>query len=201
MSDNLINITEPIYQSIDAHKASMTIFDTSEIEAFVTENNPKSTNKIIKQLKAYKKNVGLDKSYDPYKVAYKVMPSHASSNPEIKQLYINGHFCYVFKFGMITNGLVLLGIFLFIIKILLILILIFVVDKKSDCLDEDKSLSDQRHLSLFLSNFFAKHSLIIPSVFIGDATFDTIDIYKNLLLDIPFDKAYINILFIPHTIG
>ena len=33
------------------------------------------------------------------------MPSHASANPEIKQLYINGHFCYVFKFGIITNGL------------------------------------------------------------------------------------------------
>ena len=33
------------------------------------------------------------------------MPSHASANPEFKQLYINGHFCYVFKFGIITNGL------------------------------------------------------------------------------------------------
>ena len=33
------------------------------------------------------------------------MPSHASANPEIKQLYINGHFCYVFKFGIVTNGL------------------------------------------------------------------------------------------------
>ena len=33
------------------------------------------------------------------------MPPHASANPEIKQLYINGHFCYVFKFGIVTNGL------------------------------------------------------------------------------------------------
>ena len=33
------------------------------------------------------------------------MPSHASANPEIKQLYINGHFCYVFKFGIVTNRL------------------------------------------------------------------------------------------------
>ena len=33
------------------------------------------------------------------------MPTHASANPEIKQLYINGHFCYVFKFGIVTNGL------------------------------------------------------------------------------------------------
>ena len=33
------------------------------------------------------------------------MPPHASANPEIKQIYINGHFCYVFKFGIVTNGL------------------------------------------------------------------------------------------------
>ena len=30
------------------------------------------------------------------------MPSHASANPEIKQLYITGHFCYVFKFGTVS---------------------------------------------------------------------------------------------------
>lgn len=73
MFDNLVDITEPICQSIDAQKASMTIFDTSGIEAFVTES-PKYANKIIKQLKAYKKNADLDKSYDPYKAAYKAMP-------------------------------------------------------------------------------------------------------------------------------
>lgn len=83
----------------------MTIFDSSGIEAFVTENNPKYANRIIKQLKAYAKAQGFDKSYDPYKAAYDSMPSHASANPEIKQLYINGHFCYVFKFGIVTNGL------------------------------------------------------------------------------------------------
>ena len=48
----------------------MTIFDSSGIEAFVTENNPKYANRIIKQLKAYAKAQGFDKSYDPYKAAY-----------------------------------------------------------------------------------------------------------------------------------
>ena len=33
----------------------MTIFDTSGIEAWVTENNPKYANRIIKQLKAFAK--------------------------------------------------------------------------------------------------------------------------------------------------
>lgn len=103
--DKLVDVTEPICQAIDSAKADMTIFDSSGIEAFVTENNPKYANRIIKQLKAYAKAQGFDKSYDPYKAAYGSMPSHASANPEIKQLYINGHFCYVFKFGIVTNGL------------------------------------------------------------------------------------------------
>ena len=80
----------------------MTIFDSSGIEAFVTENNPKYANRIIRQLKTFAKSRALGKSYDPYKAAYGSMPSHASANPEFKQLYINSHFCYVF--GIITNG-------------------------------------------------------------------------------------------------
>ena len=59
----------------------MTIFDTSGIEAQVTENNPKYANRIIKQLKlkALKKSYNLDDSYDPYKAAYGSMPVHASN--------------------------------------------------------------------------------------------------------------------------
>ena len=53
--DNLVELTEPICQAIDSMKADMTIFDSSGIEAFVTENNPKYANRIIKQLKAYAK--------------------------------------------------------------------------------------------------------------------------------------------------
>ena len=49
--------------------------------------------------------MNLDDSYDPYKAAYSSMLSHASSNQEVKQLYINDHSCYVYRFGMITNGL------------------------------------------------------------------------------------------------
>lgn len=86
MFDNLVDITEPICQQIDEFKASMTIFDTSGIVAYVTENNPKFANRIISQLKSYKKAMQLNDFYDPYKAAYGSMPSHASSNREIKQL-------------------------------------------------------------------------------------------------------------------
>lgn len=33
------------------------------------------------------------------------MPTHAAANEAIQQMYINGHFCYDYKFGIITNGL------------------------------------------------------------------------------------------------
>ena len=67
--DNLVDVTELICQAINSAKADMIIFDSSGIEAFVTENNPKYANRIIKQLKAYAKAQGFDKSYDPYKAA------------------------------------------------------------------------------------------------------------------------------------
>ncbi|WP_041721426.1 ISNCY family transposase [Alkaliphilus metalliredigens] len=187
----LVDVTEPICQAIDPHKASMTIFDTSGIEAFVTENNPKYANKIIKQLKAFKKTHNLDDSYDPYKAAYGSMPSHAAANPEIKQLYINGHFCYVYKFGMITNGLGIIRDITFYDQDFMNAHPNIVVDKKSDSPDEDKSLGDAKALLPVLSDFFNKHPLIQPNIFIGDAAFDTISIYKGIFSDLKFNKAYI----------
>ena len=67
MFDHLIDLTEPICQKLNPALADMTIFDTSGIEAWVMENNPKYANRIIKQLKAFAKANNLDKSYDPYK--------------------------------------------------------------------------------------------------------------------------------------
>lgn len=93
MFDNLVDITEPICQAVDSAEADMTIFDTSGIEAWVTENNPKYANRIIKRLNVYAKTMGFDKNYNPYAATYTSIPSHASANQEIKQLYINGHFC------------------------------------------------------------------------------------------------------------
>ena len=70
MFDHLVDLTEPICQNLDPALASMTIFDTFGIEAWVTENNPKYANRIIKQLKAFKRSHNLDDSYDPYQAAY-----------------------------------------------------------------------------------------------------------------------------------
>ena len=195
--DKLVDVTEPICQAIDSAKADMTIFDSSGIEAFVTENNPKYANQIIKQLKAYAKAKGFSKSYDPYKAAYSSMPSHASANPEIKQLYINGHFCYVFKFGIVTNGLGIVRHISFYNKEFLTSHPDIVVEKKSSSPDEDKCIHDAKLLIPTLKDFFTKHPLINPKTFLGDAAFDSALLYRQLLTgdtfgdNRHFSKAYI----------
>ena len=63
--DKLVDITEPICRDIDNNLASMLLFNTSGIEAYVTENNPKYANRIIRQLKSYTKSMNFDSSYDP----------------------------------------------------------------------------------------------------------------------------------------
>jgi Transposase domain (DUF772). len=191
MFDNLVDLTEPICHSIDSSLASMAIFDTSGIEAFVSENNPKYANRIIKQLKTFAKNFNLDKHYNPYKVAYSSMPSHSGANPSIQQMYINGHFCYSFKFGFITNGLGIIRDISFYNKDFLVAHPDIDVGKKSKSPDEDKSLADSKALIPVLIDFFKKHPLINPKIFLGDAAFDTIEIYKYLLQETSFEKAYI----------
>ena len=196
--DNLVDVTEPICQAIDAAKADMTIFDSSGIEAFVTENNPKYANRIVKQLKAYAKNNGFDKGYDPYKAAYGSMPSHASANPEIKQLYINGHFCYVFKFGIVTNGLGIVRHISFYNKDFMASHPEIIVEKKSDSPDEDKCVHDAKLLIPTLKDFFNKHPLINPKTFLGDAAFDSALLYKELLTGDTFGKdAHFSKVYIP----
>lgn len=191
MFDRFVDLTEPICQKIDLQKASMVLFDTSGVEAWVTENNPKYANSIIKQLKTFKKAKKLDDSYDPYKAAYASMPSHAASNPAIQQMYINGHFCYAYKFGIITNGLGIVRDITFYNKDFLKAHPDILVEKKSDSPDEDKSLADSKALIPVLKDFFRKHPLINPNTFLGDAAFDSIEIYKYLLQETSFETAFI----------
>ena len=179
--DSLVDLTEPILQEIDAEKASMSVFDTTGLEAYVTENNPKYANQKIRQLKAWAKTMGFDKSYDPYKAAYGSMPTHASADSEIKQQYLNGHFCYAYKAGVLTNGLGIIRAIEFYEKDYFASHPEIERYKKTDAPDEDKSVGDARLLLPLLKDFFRKHPLINPKTFLGDAAFDSIEIYKALL--------------------
>ena len=165
MSDKMVDITGPICQKIDKGLASMVIFDTSGIEAWVTENNPKYANRIIKQLEAYAKLKGFDKNSDPYKAAYNPMPSHTAANHAVQQMYINGHFCYAYKSGIITNGLGIVRDIAFYNKDFLVSHPDIIVEKKPDSPDENKSLGDARILLPVLTDFFHKHPFINPGVF------------------------------------
>ena len=62
--------------------------------------------------------------------------------------------------------------------------------------DEDKCVHDPKQIPT-LKDFFSKHPLINPKTFLGDAAFDTAQLYKSLLTgdtfgnDKHFSKAYI----------
>jgi len=171
--DRLVDMTEPICQIIDAAKADMTIFDSSGIEAYVTENNPKFADRIIRQMKSWAKTMKFDEPFNPYKVAYSSMPTCAHANPEIKQQYINSHFCYAYKFGLVTNGLGIVRHIEFYDKDFF---------KSTLTLSWRKSLILPTKISLpTIQNFFAAHPLLTPKTFLGDAAFDEVQIYKDLL--------------------
>jgi len=197
--ERLVDMTEPICQEIDAAKADMSIFDSSGIEAWVTENNPKYADRIIRQMKAYAKAMNFDSSYDPYKAAYGNMPTCAQSNPEIKQQYIDGHFCYAYKWGIVSNGLGVTRHIDFYDKDFFDAHPEIVLEKKSDSPDEDKSAHDSKLVIPTLQNFFKAHPLLTPKTFLGDAAFDAVQIYKDLLsgdtfgIGRHFAKAYIPI--------
>jgi len=195
--DRLVDMTEPICQAIDAAKADMTIFDSSGVEAYVTENNPQYADRIIRQLKAYAKAMNLNSSYDPHRAAYSNMPNCASANHEIKHIYINGHFCYAYKFGLVTNGLGITRHIEFYDRDFFDAHPDIVVEKRSDSPREDKSVHDSRLLIPTLQDFFRVHPLLTPKTFLGDAAFDAVQIYKDLLTSDTFgenrhfEKAYI----------
>ena len=53
MFDHLVDLTEPICQKLNPALADMTIFDTSGIEAWVMENNPKYAKPYYQTVKGF----------------------------------------------------------------------------------------------------------------------------------------------------
>lgn len=188
MFKQMVDVTEPICQLIDSSLAQMLTFDTSGIELFVAENNPKTLNALIKKLKSsYKDNPDVD----PYKMAYGLMPSQAVSCPDAKQQYINGHFCYADKFALLTNGLGIVRDIVFLDHSFKASHPELPIGKKSDSPEEDKTISDSAALQPILADFFAAHPDFHPDTFLGDAAFDSVEIYGCLLNDFGFQKALI----------
>ena len=188
MFSSLVDYTEPICKAIDSVLASTIAFDTTGIELYVTENNPKTLNTLIKKLKAYYKD---RPDVDPYKMAYGLMPSQAVSSPDAKQMYINGHFCYADKLGVITNGLGIIRHISFFDEPFKEQHPDLIINKKSDSPDEDKSVGDASALKPVLQDFFSQHPDFHPHTFLGDSAFDTIETYSFLKDELHFEKAAI----------
>jgi len=119
------------------------------------------------------------------------MSPHAEANEEIKQLFINGYFCYVYKFTIITNGLGIPRSINFLDKSFKDKHPEIVLDKKSDSPDEDKSISNSKALKPILEDFFKLHPQFSPLTFLGDSIFDCYSTYPMLMDDFKFKRALI----------
>jgi len=185
--ENLVEITEPICREIDAKKADYLIYDPTGIVAYVAENNPKFLNAKLNQAKkAVKKNPDLN----PHLLAYSLMPETSNANPFVKQQYINGHFCYAHKAGILTNGNgIIRGISFFDDD--------FkrrhpeVVTRKTDNPELDKEIGDSVSLKPVLSDFFKTHPTFSYKTFLGDSAFDSYDNYRMLRDEFHFDRVAI----------
>lgn len=188
MFQRMVDYTNPICHAIDSALADILAFDTSGIELYVTENNPKNLNTLIRKLKSYYKH---NPEVDPYHMAYGLMPSQAASSPDAKQQYINGHFCYADKFAILTNGLGIVQHIVFLDDAFKSAHPELAVDKKSDSPEEDKSVGDASSLKPVLSDFFSLHPDFHPNTFLGDSAFDSIEIYSFFKNEFHFSKVLI----------
>lgn len=153
---------------MDAELADCLVFDTTGIESHVAENNPKFLNGKLSQAKSYaKKNPG----YDPYRGVYGLMPDAALANNNVKRQYINGHFCYAQKVGILTNGLGIVRYIDLFDEALKAAHPEMPVDKRENDPSADKEIGDSKALLPVLDDFREAHPSLAYSTFLGDAAF------------------------------
>jgi len=169
--ERLVELTEPICREMDAVLADILIKDTTGIESYVAENNPKFP-------------------------ATKAAQSHeysgaADSNPAVKHQYINGHMCYAQRAAILTNGL---GI----IRHLELLDEDFRLrhpevprEPRTKTPEIDKEIYDSIALKPVLQDFRAAHPSFRYATFSGDSAFDSYDNYKFLLKEYGFMRVVI----------
>jgi hypothetical protein len=173
--NNLVDVTEDLSKEVNPFLASILITDTTGFELYVTENNPKFYHSQLKKAKTYAKKLARDNpnsTFDAEKYAQGQMPKVASSNPDAKLAYLNGHFGYFQKCIISTNAL---G-----------------VVRNVNFYDSDNSLDldltpqdikdqyDSKSLIPSLETFFQLHPNFSYKYFLGDSGFDADDNYAYL---------------------
>ena len=169
--ERLVDLTEPICREMDKALADLLIFDTTGIESYVAENNPKFPNT----------QVGKSVKYSGV----------AASNPAVKFQYINGHMCYAQRAAVLTNGL---GI----VRRLELFDEDFRErhpevprELRAKSPEIDKEIYDSVALKPVLQDFRVTHPALHYGTFAGDAAFDSYANYSFLLKDYRFAKAII----------
>lgn len=172
---NLVEYTQDISKEINPFLSSILITDTTGFEAYVAENNLKFYQSILKRSKAQAKFYSKDNSnttFDIEKYAQGKMPKYASSNPDAKLTYLNGHFGYFLKSIISTNALGLV--------------------RDVNFYDSDNTLTndlrpeeikdsfDAKSLIPALETHFQLHPNFSYKYFLGDAGFDADDNYAYL---------------------
>jgi hypothetical protein len=189
--EKFVEATEPICEKLDPKKSAYLIYDPTGIEAHVKENNPKFVNSKINQAKKF---AAKNPEINAHALAYSTMPDAAEANPFVKQQYINGHFCYAHKAGVITNGLGIVRHISFFDEPFK-LKYPEVVSQKTDDPTKDKEIADSTSLKPVLNDFFQAHPHFFGKyhTFLGDASFDVYDIYSMLRHDFQFQRICIPI--------
>ena len=186
--ERLVELTEPICREMDAESAGCLIYDTTGIESYVAENNPKFFSAKLRQAKLMAKT---NPDTDPYRAVYGLLPDCAAANSAVKQQYINGHFCYAQKAGILTNGLGIVRHIAFFDDAFKQSHPEIPVEKRTDNPDMDKEIGDSRTLLPVLRDFNEKHPNLRYETFLGDSAFDNYDTYRSLLGEFGFAKAVI----------
>jgi len=169
----LVEKTEPICKEINLDLANILVADTTGIEAYVKENNPKHFDTLLRNSKKLAKT---NPEFNAHAYACGKMPKEAYANPDIKLSYINGHYCYSLKAALVTNGLGIIRHIDFFedpsIRI-----------SEANSSSEHKDEYDAKSLIPVLKNFFTTHKSFSYKYFLGDAGFDAVDNYKYLYKD------------------
>ncbi|MFV0400994.1 MAG: transposase [Oscillospiraceae bacterium] len=169
--ERLVILTEPVCREMDEALSDILLFDTTGIESYVAENNPKFPRTKAGEAFGYS--------------------GAAASNPQVKLQYINGHMCYAQRAVVITNGL---GI----VRHLELLDEDFRQKHpevprlpRAKSPEIDKEIGDSTALKPVLMDFRAAHPDLHYSTFCGDAAFDSYDNYSFLLGEYRFTRAVI----------
>lgn len=186
--ERLVEMTEPICAEMDKALADMLVFDTTGIESYVAENNPKFAQAKARQAAAYAK---IDPSFDPAVGRTAFMPEYAASNPAVKHQYINGHFCYAQKAAVVANGLGIVRHLELFDNDFKAVHPEMQIEKRAKSPEIDKEIGDSTSLKPVLLDFKTAHPTFHYSVFSADSAFDSYENFSFLLYDYGFQKAVV----------